>query len=57
MNIFGKNNNKVDDYTLVPELVPDISVKKWYNQTNVKVGCIVTIICILSIFGIIFIFL
>lgn len=57
MNIFGKNNNKVDDYTLIPELVPDISVKKWYNQTNVKVGCIVTIICILSIFGIIFIFL
>ena len=51
MNLFGNNNNNnIDDYSLIPQLVPNISGEKWYNRTKFKVGCFVTFICILSIF-------
>jgi len=38
MNFFGhNNNNNIDDYTLIPELIPIITTEKWYEKSYVKI--------------------
>ena len=50
MNIFGKNNNdKVDDYTLIPELVPIITTEKWYEKSYVKIIFVIVLITGISV--------
>mgnify|MGYP003968861561 CR=1 FL=1 len=45
MNLFGKDNNdKTDDYTLIHELMPNLSIK-WYQESWFKIGTVLCITC------------